>query len=150
MIPLGILFAAALANLLPGANASLIPPTNGVYIGDGLVPVPAKLATKIQHGEFIDMGELLPEFWPSSQDDDGQKSETKTCRGRKVTDILTWLQSYGTYVSVVADSHPSRIAVLTAYVILIIQVNQEFAGLAWVRYDADKQHQMVTGERYTL
>ena len=32
-------------------------------MGDGIPPVPVKLAARIRKGEFIDMGELLPKFW---------------------------------------------------------------------------------------
>ncbi len=35
-------------NLLPQANDSLALPSDGVYVGDGLAPVPAKLATRIR------------------------------------------------------------------------------------------------------
>ena len=37
--------------------------TLGVFMGDGLPPVPAKLADKIGKGEFVEMFELLPKFW---------------------------------------------------------------------------------------
>ena len=40
-------------------------------MGDGLPPVPAKLAKKIQGGEFVDMHELLPELWSSVRDEGG-------------------------------------------------------------------------------
>ena len=33
-----------------------------MYVGDGLPPVPAKIAAKIGYWEFIEMYELLPEF----------------------------------------------------------------------------------------
>ena len=36
------------ANLLPNANPGLTPVTAGVYIGDGLLPVPPALAAKIR------------------------------------------------------------------------------------------------------
>ena len=135
-IPPGISVAASLANLLPAANESLSLPSNGVYVGDGLVPVPAKLAARIREGNFIDMGELLPEFWCHTREEDGQKPDMKTRRNRKVTDIFTWLQCYGTYVSVRAASNPALIAELMAYMIMIVRTSQDFAGLAWVRYDA--------------
>jgi hypothetical protein len=32
-----------------------------IYVGEGLLPVPAKLAEKI-----VEMGELLPQFWTPS------------------------------------------------------------------------------------
>ena len=66
------------------------------------------------------MGKLLPEFWPGAHDEKALKSEAKAHRGRKVTDLLTWLQCYGTYISVMASAHPSRVPELMAYMITII------------------------------
>ena len=41
-------------------------------VGGGLPPVPAKLAKRIQDGQFIEMAKLLPDFLrgPNSYDDD--------------------------------------------------------------------------------
>ena len=56
--------AALMCNLLPtigqSKDASL---SAGIYVGEGLLPVPAKLAEKITRWEFVEMAELLPEFW---------------------------------------------------------------------------------------
>jgi len=60
--PMGVRTVNSLTNLLPQAMASLTPALAGVYVGDGLPPVPQKLADKIHRWEFIDMGKLLPEF----------------------------------------------------------------------------------------
>ena len=43
------------------------------------------------------MGELLPEFWAGLKE---ARKEGKVHRNRKVTDIYTWLQCFGTYVAV--------------------------------------------------
>lgn len=58
-----------LLNLLlqAGTCMSLTPPSEVVYVGDGITPVPTKLAAKISKGQYIDMGELLPEFWGNSE-----------------------------------------------------------------------------------
>ena len=106
-------------------------PATGVYIGDGLPPVPPALAAKIRRGAFVDMGELLPEFWALSKEDDGNmRGEAKVRRSRKVTDIFTWLQCFGTYVSVLAPAYPDRIPELMAYMTMIIRASQDYAGLA--------------------
>ena len=57
-VPAGVSVAAKLANLLPSANAELAPVSEGVYVGNGLPPVPAKLAAKIQKGEFVEMEDV--------------------------------------------------------------------------------------------
>ena len=61
-----------IGNLLPQANTTLTLPSEGVYVGDGLPPVPPKLATKIRRGDFVEMGKLLPEFWSSWKEEDGE------------------------------------------------------------------------------
>ena len=67
--------------------------SQGVYVGEGLPPVPLKIAAKIQRGELVDMGKFLPEFWAPPQEDGLQnKSEAKT--------------SFGTYISVLAPLPP--------------------------------------------
>ena len=35
--------------------------TQAVFIGQGLPPIPKKLASKIELGEYVDMSELLPD-----------------------------------------------------------------------------------------
>ena len=129
--------AAMLANLLPLTNSSLQLPSEGVYVGDGIPPVPAKLAAKIRRGEFVDMGELLSEFWSTPKEDDtDSKRETKARRSRKVTDIYTWVQCFATYVATRAPQAPQLIPELMAYLATIVRVSQDYTGLAWVRYDA--------------
>lgn len=49
----------------------------GISVGEGMTPIPKKLAEKIRRCEFVDMGELLPDGWT-------QKSEDGT--GSSVTD----------------------------------------------------------------
>ena len=137
---------ALLTNLLPQANTGLASGVQGVYVGEGLPPVPAKLAAKIRRGAYVDMGELLPEFWASTRDDDQPKQEAKARRARSVQDIFTWLQCYGMYVSVLAPQHPSRIPELMAYQATIVRASQDYAGLAWVRYDsAFRRQAALTG-----
>lgn len=97
--------AAATLNLLPLAPPSLKLPTTGTYIGDGMPPVPAKLTAKILRWEFVEMGELLPEFWATLKETEGEK-ERRNRQGRKVTDIYTWLQCYAAYVAVLGLSFP--------------------------------------------
>ena len=46
----------------------------GVYVGEGAAPVPKKLADKILRWEFVEIGELLPEFWLCARDDTKSRS----------------------------------------------------------------------------
>ena len=148
LAPTGARTANSLTNLLPQATASLTPASAGVYVGDGLPPVPQKLADKIRRWEFVDMGELLPEFWSLPKDEDSAKSAAPARRSRKVTDIFSWLQCYATYASVLGPQFPEAIPELLAYMASIIRVSQDYSGLAWVRYDAAFRRQAaLTGNR---
>ncbi len=97
-------------------------------MGEGVPPVPAKLASRICRGEFVDMGELLLEFW-STPKEEGAK-EAKSRRTRKVDNIFTWLQSFASYVVVRGAAAPELIAELMAYQSTIVRVSQDFTGLA--------------------
>ena len=59
----------------------------GVYVGEGLPPVPLKVAKKIRRGEFVEMEELLPELCPATRDGDDTKMQIKG--NRKITDVFT-------------------------------------------------------------
>ena len=62
--PSGMGPGATMCNLLPAAgNVGASAPSTGIYIGEGLPPVPLKLAEKIRKWEYTDMSELLPGFW---------------------------------------------------------------------------------------
>ena len=70
--------ASNLLNMLPLACLQLQLPSAGTCIRDGMPPVPAKLAAKICRWEFIEMAELLPEFWntPKGGDPRGRREES--------------------------------------------------------------------------
>lgn len=57
--------AAAICILLPTiVQSKELSLSTGIYmyVGEGLLPVPAKLVERITHWEFIEMIEVLPEF----------------------------------------------------------------------------------------
>ena len=66
---------------------------------NGIPSVLAKLAAKIRRGEFVEMGELLPDFWSGPKEEDmDSRREIKTRHSRKVVDIYIWVQCFSTYV----------------------------------------------------
>ena len=146
--------AAAICNLLPWTGGSGDGSANtGVYIGEGLPPVPQKLAERIRRWEFIDMAELLPEFWgstPSTKEPGGKPNPQQIAgrRARRVTDIASWIQCFAVYVGIMAGSSPESVPELMAYLIQIVRVSQDFSGLAWVNYDlAFRRQAAATGNR---
>ena len=95
--------------------------SSGVCVGEGLPPIPVKLADCIVLWKFVDIGDLLPEMAPPV-DESGSITPT-------------WIQCSTSYVSVLGPHFPEVLRELMAYVSTIVRVNQELAGLAWVRYD---------------
>ncbi len=133
---------ASVGGSIPGTWPSRVP-TAGAYVGNGMPPVPAKLVNKIRTLEFIEMGELLPEFWVGPKEAEGDVGKEKRGRqSRKVRDVFMWLQYFGTYVAVFATHEPTVVPELMAYIelmaymILIIHVSQDYERLGWVRYDS--------------
>ena len=93
---------------------------SGVYVEDGLPPVPAKLAKKIQGGEFVDMHELLPKLWSSVRDEEGAPRTSRVRAKKRVQDIHVWMQCYAVYVSVRSLKSPSLVPELMAYMVGIL------------------------------
>ena len=53
----------------------------GFHGGEAIPPVPARLVERIHNWEFIEMGELRPEFW--IQKEDGKKESQRGGSGSK-------------------------------------------------------------------
>ena len=83
----------------------------GMYVGDGLPPVPARVAAKIKRWEFIEMYELLPEFWTQKGEETvGKPSTSSRAKAKRwVQDISVWLQCFALYVSLMANKSPQHI-----------------------------------------
>ena len=145
--------AAVVANLLSnltGPTATAVEGTvkqPGVYVGDGLPPVPAKLAARIRRWEFVEMHELLPEFWADPR---GETSgNTSRGKGKKrAQDIQVWLQCFAQYVSVLSSIHPTAVPELMAYMVGVLRASIEFEEGAWAAYDSAYRRQAAaTGHR---
>ncbi len=93
------------------------------------------------------MAELLPEFWALLCGEEDSK-KASSCRPKQITDFHTWLQCFALYCGVLGRQEATAIPELMAYTITISRAHQEFAGLAWVRYDtAFRRNAAVTGNR---
>ena len=150
-----------LSDLLTAGGPSGTVPAAGAYVGDGMPPVPAKLAAKVRRWEFVEMGELLPEFWVGQPRElEREASRGRTRQARQVTDVFTWVQCFGTYVAVVAPVEPLAVPELMAYMGTIVRVSQDYDGLGWVRYDSafrrqaalsgNKKWSVINGTLFTM
>ena len=107
----------------------------GKSLGEGLPPIPRKLADRILRGEFIDMHELLPESWRMAEQElEGPDSRPRGSR-RRVLDIIVWVQCFACYMGVIATRRQEQIPELLEYLVQIVRVNQEFERSDWAVYD---------------
>ena len=80
----------------------------GMFLGEGLVPLPAKLVQRIICLEFVEMAELLPESWLAAESSNVEVSGhakvvsifPKQHRA-PVTDMLVWVQCFSAMAGVV-------------------------------------------------
>ncbi len=120
----------------------------GMFMGEGLPPVPARLVDRIRRWEYIEMYELLPELLADHKGE-GASCKLSRARGRKqVQEIAVWLQCFAVFVGVVANYEPEVVPGLMAYMVSIIRASQEYEGAAWVAYDAAYRRQAAaTGSK---
>ena len=113
----------------------MVPQSGGIYVGEGLPPVPVKLAKKILSGDYVEMEGLLPEV--STLEDDPPEPEHRC--SRQVSDIFTWLQCFRVCVSIRGVQSPEVIPELMAYMTTIIRVHGEHSVSEWRNYDTVSQ-----------
>ena len=104
-------------------------------IGEGLPPVPGKLITKLESGQFIESAELQPDRLgiTAASDDDGSKASKS--KNNPITSITEWIQCFGIYTAVLLMFQLHRVADLLGYQRLILQSYMEFRGDHWLGYD---------------
>ena len=95
--------------------------SSNINIGVGRLPVPMRLAQKIETGAFKEMSDLLPELMGIHRRQDDHRSK----RSKRSLTILEWLQCFSTYVPVVSRNHPERIPDVMGHQSLIIEASME-------------------------
>ena len=113
--------------------------TTQFSMGDGLPPVPAKVVEKILSGQFVDMAELLRDNMEverrrSTLESASAPAPARPAR-REVPDLLSWVQCFGVFASVIASKFPERTTQLLAYQTIIIREARRCGGGGWQGYD---------------
>ena len=85
-----------------------------------MLPISGKLICHILDGCFINMGELLSNNLeaPNLIDDD---HTTNAKQKQDVTQIVDWIQCYGTYIPMVSNAKPDQVVDLIDHLNLIIK-----------------------------
>ena len=113
----------------------------GIFIGDGVQPVPATVAERFWTWEFIEMVDLLPEQWAVKKEEVAGTLVMPNRRKKLITNINLWLQCFTAYVSVMSRRFPADVVEMLAYMSQILKASQEFVGTAWVNYDTTFRRQ---------
>ena len=125
--------------LSQGGSAVATGTATAFILGEGLPAVPARLVKKILDGEFIDMAELLHdnvEVERRRADQGGPTISEPRRPRREVPDIMSWLQCFGMFASVLTSRRPERCRELWAYQTTIVREARRCGGLGWRSYDA--------------
>ena len=119
--------------------------SSAFILGPGRPPIPPKLVTQILANKFIELSELLPENLESPQCESSSFTIeggaivpiTKVLSKRKqeISDILTWVECFTSYITVISASFPSRARDLLSYMALIIRMAKRYTGNCWLNYD---------------
>lgn len=123
--------AAATAPLLPVNAQQLHSPSYPQTI-------PPKVVKKILSLEYVDMAELLPEYWDYDEPEPhccGSHSSRGT-RRNPVANILVWLDCYASLVAVLCSVYPNKAGEFMAYQKTIITAYRKYAGDGWIIYDS--------------
>ncbi len=119
------------------------------WLGDGFPPVPAKVVTNIQKGEFVDMADLLRDNieaerrYASSGAAASSAVQPARSYRHELPDLFSWVQCFGVYASVVASKQPGRVGQLLAYQTMIIREARSCGGSGWLVYDTMFRQQVA-------
>ena len=132
-----LLSPAALLAWLMAATTTPTPagssPSGDLANLHGFSSVPPKLTKKILAEEYVDMWELLPEFW--QVETEGTCCHSKRPRRSLVTDINVWTECFVTMAAILASAFPSKAPHLFAYLRTITKASHTFESSAWASYD---------------
>ena len=134
----------SLASSFPAPNVGL-GLEKAFSLGPGRSPIPPKLVAKILSYKFVDLTELLPENLDDPLSDTTSftienstivpVSRSSAREHNSALDILSWVECFNSYISVIATHRPDRARDLLAYMALIIRTAKRFGGKAWFHYD---------------
>ena len=132
----GTSFSSSISNVMSSiqqpslANSTKAQPTTAnAYL--------LELPQKILDLEYIDMAELLPDFWDTEEDGTSCCSHShRSSLKCPITNILMWLECHSALVSVLATRYPLHIGHFMAYQRTIIKAHRSFVGEGWITYDS--------------
>lgn len=113
------------------------PEAQPFVFSQGFPPVPAKMVSKILRLEYVDMAELLRDNIEAERRalTQGEGSSSTNFPRREIPDMLSWIQSFGIYISVMASKYPDRVPNMLAYQTMLVREARRCGGNGWLAYD---------------
>ena len=117
----------------------------GFVPGAGLPAIPGSLVKRIRNGEFVEFGELLPEFIGEAF---LAKQGGKSLRKPPIVDKLAdWVLAFSGMAAVLIDSNKGSAAQLISYQASIVRLYRDYPGKAWLAYDRAFRQKMAASKR---
>ena len=111
-------------------------------LGEGLPILPAKLTAKILRGEFVEMHELLQDniaLEKKVAEDPNGTSHAKLSKKRELSEdvqgLLSWVECFNLFSTVLTTKYPKLDKALTAYQSTIVREARRFGFRGWLQYD---------------
>ena len=105
-------------------------------LDEAFLPIPEKLVRHIQLLDYVDLAELLPDNMELQRlADTESRHGSGQWQPRWVNSLITWVQCFVTYATMVAEAHPHRMRNLMAYLRMIVRQAQRHGGDGWRSYD---------------
>ena len=94
------------------------------------------------------MAELLPENLEATNSTDDDHTTNAKCKHQEVTQIMDWIQSFSSYITVVSRAKPDRVVYLIVYLNPIINGQKQFQTLTGHHTTASSDKKMLQPPRY--
>lgn len=132
----------------PPTAATSTPPAAGPFVfSRSSPPVPAKMVSRIQALQFVEMRELLPDNIALAErlaTLPQHSFQTQPTSQREVSSICSWTCAFATYVAVLAQAHPELVVSRLAYMRNLVREATRFGGEGWRTYDYVFRSQAAT------
>ena len=119
--------------------------TEPFTLGEGLPVLPAKVVARILRGEYVEMAELLQDNialdnkLTSAHSDGLSAGHLKSSKKRELTEdvhgLLSWVECFNIYSSVLVTKYPALGKALTAYATTMVKEARRFGFRGWLQYD---------------
>ena len=120
-------------------------------VGQGLPPVPRRLAEMILKGEYVDFSEFPPakgkvKSLPNLEGNILVIQAADLAQYKKlIPDLATWLQCFAIFMAIITKHQPERSTELLAYMTLIVRSSTKYRWPSWVIYDQNFRLEAATG-----